>query len=160
MVGSLIGGYDYIIENGGMATEESYPYKAKDQDCQFSNKTISARITGYVDLPPKDENALKKAVALIGPIAVPLDTKGFGFYYYKSGVYFDELCGQEIQDAIHVMTAVGYGTTSEGQDYWLLKNSMGTDWGEKGYVKWARNRNNMCGVSTSPSYPIGVQSIQ
>ena len=53
------------------------------------------------------------------------------------------------------MLVVGYGREG-GQDYWLVKNSGGTSWGEKGYIKMARNRNNMCGIASEAFYVLGV----
>ena len=39
----------------------------------------------------------------------------------------------------HAVTMVGYGTTDDGEDYWLVKNSWGTSWGEKGYFRISRD---------------------
>ncbi|CAF4175347.1 unnamed protein product, partial [Adineta steineri] len=65
--------------------------------------------------------------------------------------YDEPQCQPKFPD--HGIFIVGYGNES-GKDYWLLKNSWDTQWGEKGYIKVVRNKNNQCGVATMASYPI------
>lgn len=142
--------FKYIKANGGVDTEESYPYEAKDGPCRFKEADVGATCTGYVDIPHDDENALKKAVAHVGPISVAIDASRSTFHFYSNGVYYDEECSSTLLD--HGVLAVGYGVL-DSTDYWLVKNSWNETWGDHGYIKMSRNRDNNCGIASQASYP-------
>jgi cathepsin L len=142
--------FQYIKANGGIDTEESYPYTAADGNCHFKQNAIGATCTGYVDIASGDEGALKKAVATVGPISVAIDASNESFQLYSSGVYDEPSCSSTMLD--HGVLAVGYGTDN-GKDYWLVKNSWGTTWGQTGYIQMSRNKDNQCGIATQSSYP-------
>ncbi|XP_028675291.1 procathepsin L-like [Erpetoichthys calabaricus] len=143
--------FQYIEENGGVDTEESYPYEARDGACRFNPNTIGATCSGYVAIPSGNEKALQTAVATVGPVSVAIDAGHISFQFYMSGIYNEPQCSSENLD--HAVLAVGYGTKNN-QDYWLVKNSWGLSWGQDGYILMARNENNQCGIATAASYPL------
>jgi len=142
--------FAYIKKNGGIDTEASYPYTAQDGTCHFKQNSIGATLTGYVDVTSHDENALKNAVATIGPVSIGIDASQESFQLYNGGVYDEPNCSQDMLD--HGVLAVGYGT-ADSKDFWIVKNSWGGAWGEHGYIRMSRNKNNQCGVATAASYP-------
>lgn len=116
--------FAYIKDNGGIDTESSYPYDAKDETCHFEKANVGATDRGSVDIPQGDENALMQAVATIGPVSVAIDASQESFQFYSTGVYYEAGCDSGNLD--HGVLAVGYGTDPEtNEDYWLVKNSWG-----------------------------------
>uniref|UniRef100_A0A8C6WNM7 Uncharacterized protein n=1 Tax=Neogobius melanostomus TaxID=47308 RepID=A0A8C6WNM7_9GOBI len=141
--------FQYVIDNDGIASEASYPYEGKNGICRYNSNSRAATCSSYKRLP-EDELSLKQAVATIGPISVGIyaDT----IKHYSSGVYNEANCGNGIN---HAVLVVGYGTDQDtGLDYWLIKNTWGTGWGENGYIRLARNKNKMCGISSYAVYPV------
>jgi len=142
--------FTYIQKNKGIDTEASYPYTGTDGTCAFKANAVGATLTGFVDVKSGDENALKEAVATVGPISVAIDASSIMFQFYHSGVYDPWFCSSTSLD--HGVLAVGYGTEGK-KDYWLVKNSWAESWGMKGYIMMIRNKSNRCGIATQASYP-------
>jgi len=150
--GFMDGAFKFIIQNHGLNNEPNYPYKAVDGKCNAKAAANHvATITGYEDVPVNNEKALQKAVAN-QPVSVAIDASGSDFQFYQSGV-FTGSCGTELD---HGVTAVGYGVSADGTEYWLVKNSWGTEWGEEGYIRMQRGvkaEEGLCGIAMMASYP-------
>jgi C1A family cysteine protease len=146
-------GYQWIMQvnQGHLPTEESYPYLMVNGLChaeRSSNNMVT--VIGYVNVTSGDIGDLQDALFHRGPISVSIDASPETFSFYSSGVYYEESCKNGVNDLDHTVLAVGYGTDN-GQDYWIVKNSWSTHWGDNGYIKMSRKNNN-CGVATTPTY--------
>lgn len=146
-------GYQYILEHGSVS-ERDYPYEAVQRACRTGNKKVYGYVSRYVDLSPGDEEMLKQAVGHVGPVSIAIDASHQSFQLYHSGVYYESYCGNTPSSLDHAVLAVGYGTDQWGIDYWIVKNSWGSKWGQKGYVLMARGFGNNCGVATDATYPL------
>ncbi|XP_051007073.1 cathepsin M-like [Acomys russatus] len=143
----------YVDENGGLESEATYPYEAKEGPCRYSPENSTASIRGFV-LVPKNEDALMNAVATVGPISVAIDARHDSFQFYKRGIYYEPNCSRTSVN--HGMLVVGYGFEGSelfGRKYWLVKSSLGKKWGMRGYMKIARKKRNHCGIATYATYP-------
>jgi len=138
-------------ETNMMETEEQYPYKGRQGTCNAQGGSVE--VSDFTDVKPKSPSALAAAVAE-GPVSVAIDAGNPLFQLYHGGI-MKHFCGQSLD---HGVLVVGYGT-EKGTDYWLLKNSWGPTWGEKGYFRILRsmdkeNEGGVCGLQQDPSFPI------
>ena len=111
-------------------------------------------VKGYVASPDGTESWLLNSVANVGPVVVSI-TVCESIFSYSNGVYYDSECSRTSPNFLggHAIVAVGYGTDSSLGDYWIVRNSWGPDWGEQGYIRMARNKNNMCEIALRAAYP-------
>mmetsp|Transcript_99088 Transcript_99088/g.296078 ORF Transcript_99088/g.296078 Transcript_99088/m.296078 type:complete len:353 (+) Transcript_99088:68-1126(+) len=140
---------EYIHYNGGLESEEAYPYTAKDGKCSFDGSKVAARVADVVNITQGGEEEIFQAVGSVGPVSIAYDCTP-GFQLYRRGVWDGGFCGQSPSKVNHAVLAVGYG--HDGKDYWLVKNSWGGRWGEDGYFRIVRNKNK-CGLADCASYP-------
>uniref|UniRef100_A0A7N0UW85 Cysteine protease n=1 Tax=Kalanchoe fedtschenkoi TaxID=63787 RepID=A0A7N0UW85_KALFE len=143
--------FEYIKYNGGLETEEAYPYTGNDGSCKFSSENVGVKVIDSVNITQGAEDELKHAVGVVRPVSVAFEVVS-GFRFYGKGVYTSDTCGSDPMDVNHAVLAVGYGV-EDGVPYWLIKNSWGSDWGDHGYFKMELGKN-MCGVATCASYPV------
>ncbi|GAB2280552.1 hypothetical protein Dimus_015178 [Dionaea muscipula] len=158
--GLMENAFAFVKKNGGLTTESNYPYQAKDGTCDTTKENSHVvSIDGYEVVPQNDESALMKAVAN-QPVSVSIDAGGTDMQFYSQGVFTGE-CGTELN---HGVVAVGYGTTTATDgttDYWIVRNSWGTGWGENGYIRMQRGidaKEGLCGIAMDASYPTKLSS--
>ena len=121
-------------------------------------------MNGLWPLPsqPRYDNIYVVKTSLIpfskGPVTVGIDASHWSFNHYRGGIYRRENCSTSALD--HAVLAVGYGVDEDsGEEFYILKNSWGADWGEGGYMRMARTWANMCGVATHATLPIVTEEI-
>merc|ERR1711972_711931 len=145
----------YIQQTGYIDGFDDYVYVSgqtkKAGNCMADPANSVGSISNCGATTKNSESELTTALAQVGAIGIAIDAGGIGFQLYSGGVYVSSSCSSTRLN--HAVTAVGYGNLS-GQDYFTVKNSWGTAWGDNGYILMAANRNNQCGVAATPAYAI------
>lgn len=148
--GLMTDAYAYVIDHQGgkFVLDEDYKYTGRDGTCRFEDCPHYGTISKYVDIIEGDENDLYEKVQL-GPVAVAIDASTWSFTLYKEGIYDEPLCSSTQLD--HGVGCVGFGSENDVK-YWIVRNSWGTVWGEKGYMRLIQ-KNNQCGIATMATFP-------
>ena len=145
----------YILGRGGkIATAKSYPYVGKRQTCRDNGfDEIHLGRIEYQPLPEGDEKRMEEALINHGPLFIGVDAETQRFMFYRSGILNIDGCPKQRRDMDHAMVIVGYGhDPALKKSYWNIRNSWGTKWGENGYVRLAKDQDNMCGVASMAYY--------
>jgi len=148
--GGLMDDAFQYVEKYGIELESDYPYTAQDGTCQYDASKVQFKITGFNDVPQKNNLQLKAAVAQ-QPVSVAIEADQLAFQFYSGGVLTGN-CGTKLD---HGVLNVGYGTDGETK-FWKVKNSWGGSWGESGYVRIERvdeTASGKCGIALQASYP-------
>jgi cathepsin L len=146
-------GFEYIAKHG-IVLESEFPYASGSGNvpaCKTFNKSsVFVGIKGHMNLPSNDYQSLLQAVAFKGPIAITVDASSW--FGYKGGIF--DGCSKSEIELNHAVQLVGYGKDSKtNQDYWLVRNSWGTNWGENGYIRLLRQDQEMQNCADSSDMP-------
>lgn len=156
--GLMDNAFNWISHNGGLCTESDYPYVSGTTKTAGTCQTKCSNVAGstihsHVDVTPNSDAAMMSALAL-QPVSVAIEADQREFQLYKSGV-FTGTCGTNLD---HGVLVVGYGTEA-GTDFYKIKNSWSSTWGDGGYIRIGRGANynggsGQCGVLMQASYPV------
>lgn len=144
--GLPINAFNWIKSNGGVATRAAYPYLAKDSTCYTGRTKYSFSSGSAVETAMGNEASLLTSVN-VGPVAVGIQSDPY-IMNYVSGVY-SGACGRDLD---HAVVVVGYGTSGT-QNYWKVRNSWGSSWGEGGYFRLIRDKDE-CGIADLAARPV------
>jgi len=134
----------FIYAKAGLPLETAYPYKASDGTCKTFRPTTKTVSWEFV---PVDETQIAAYGATNGPVSVAVDASNWSFY--TGGIMTgSDICPKQDPNSPnldHGVIIAGYGTDN-GKDYWIIRNSWGTVWGEHGYGRIERG-SDYCGVA-------------
>lgn len=136
--------YKDMIQNKiGLELESDYPYVAKDGTCKASQAKENVFISSWTAVST-DEDQIAAALMKYGPLAIGINAGPMQFYSGGVAKPSKILCNPQKLD--HGVAIVGFGVDS-GTKYWIIRNSWGTTWGEKGYYRIIRGTG-ACGLNT------------
>lgn len=151
--------WDYVKANGGLTSETCYPYTSgvttTTGSCKNNCSPLpNTQVLGQVVIKPGSDSAMMNGLYL-NPVSVAIEADTKAFQLYSSGVFANTGCGTTLD---HAVVLVGWGTDPVGGDYYILRNSWGTTWGESGYMRIGRGpaygSAGECGVLSKPYYPV------
>lgn len=144
--GLMDNAFNWLVsaKQGQIVTEASYPYTSgggNSGTCNLNNKVVGATIKGHQDIP-HDETQMAAWLTQHGPIAIAVDATSF--QSYTGGILTNCISNQ----LDHGVLLVGFGAAGT-TNYWIIKNSWGTSWGESGYIR-VKQGSNQCLITSYP----------
>ncbi|VAI35130.1 unnamed protein product [Triticum turgidum subsp. durum] len=151
--GLMTSAFSYLLKSGGLEREKDYPYTGKDGTCKFEKSKVAASVQNF-SVVAVDEEQIAANLVKYGPLAIGINAAYMQTYI--GGVSCPYICGRHLD---HGVLLVGYGASGfapsrfKEKPYWIIKNSWGENWGDKGYYKICRGSNvrNKCGVDSMVS---------
>ncbi|CAN6183374.1 unnamed protein product [Urochloa humidicola] len=151
--GLMTNAYTYLMQSGGLMESSTYPYTGAAGRCRFDPAKVAVRVANFTAVVSGgDEAQIRAALVRRGPLAVALNAAFM--QTYVGGVSCPLVCPRAWVN--HGVLLVGYGARGFAalrlgyRPYWVIKNSWGEQWGEKGYYRLCRG-SNVCGVDSMVS---------
>ncbi|OHT02180.1 Digestive cysteine proteinase 2 [Tritrichomonas foetus] len=135
-----------FVQGGQLNSQKDYPYTGIEGTCKYDSSKAIGEITGYQGIWPGSEEALQEKLVSLGVVSVCIHSGTSEFMSYSGGIFDLPTCSQTFLD--HAVNVVGYGTENS-VDYWIVRNTWGVEWGEEGYVRMSRNKDNQCGIASA-----------
>lgn len=134
--------FEYVRTAGGIESESDYPYTSYYDytgSCNSNSMKYKVTVAEYYSL--SSEESMITHMFSTGPISVCLDASSWSSYV--SGII--TTCGMDVD---HCVQAVGINLE---ENYWIVRNSWGTEWGNEGYI-WLKTGSNMCNIAYDPNF--------
>ena len=149
----------YIVETKNIVFDSSYPYTNKEGKCrndiitnEHNYPIFDLNPSSWAFISGENSDYLANILRMFGPVSVAIEVKD-NLFFYSKGIYDDITCTRE--GVNHAVLLVGYGHDEiVHKDYWIIKNSWGSDWGERGYLRILKNDLNLCGILSFPFIPL------
>ena len=124
----------------GFIPEVCYPFTGKNGECipeehletnECRKNAMFYKVLDYC--LAQEDVGIKKEILKNGPVIAQM-TVFTDFLTYKDGIY------HRTEDAFkfngqHIVKIIGWDKQNDGQEFWLVENSWGEDWGENGVVR-------------------------
>merc|ERR1712061_934843 len=140
---------DVIQKNLGLEVEADYPYTGRNGQCKAQASEEKVFISGWKAIS-QDEDQIAAALMQYGPLAIGINAGPMQLYFGGIIDLPKFLCPAQLD---HGVSIVGFGSSPKA--YWIIKNSWGASWGEKGFLRIARNKG-ACGLNTAVSTATGI----
>jgi len=146
-----------FVRDYGIPLESDLPYTAQTQQCPENPLSgdypamTRVRVSGWNALPSNQAKPLMQALVQQGPAVVAVD--GNNWFDYERGIF--DSCDKDANLG-HAVLAKGYGREG-GNDYWLIQNSWGRQWGEEGHIRLLKRADDdsYCGTDRKPKDGVG-----
>lgn len=131
------------IKNWGLEKRKAYPYEFQQGTCNYNTSDLYWPVNSYLWAGTDDEDTIAAILYKFGPLSITINASLLQYYY---GGVLDVPYSWCPYSPNHGVNLVGYGKTSSGLKYWIVRNTWGPQWGEEGYFRIVRGKG-LCGVN-------------